>query len=200
MRTDRFAVAALCSCAAMFITAGTAAAQPGSPTSASDATNVVHGVDHGVGYTVRAVHGPHGSVVTTLDAATFKTTDGRGVAVTNPSGSTIATIPTSLRLRDQVVNFRPRIDADARTLTLEPIDAFDDDISHPSPLQMAAGAACALAGAVGGAVLGLVGGIVIGLLFLIVGVIPGVLLGPIVGAGAGASFALRGCFDLTSGR
>jgi hypothetical protein len=197
MGTRKVAVIAALTIASTAVAAGTASAAPGAPAAPAAPTHIARGVDHGIDYSIDT--GAHGdrTVTATIDAGAFALTrDGRAVTMTDRHGAVIAAMPTTVLVRGHRYRLQPRIDAIGRSLTLKPIDAFDRDLQHPSPAELAGAVACGVIGAFGGTLAGLVAGLLVGLIFLIVGAVPGALFGAIMGGFAGAGLGVRTCFNL----
>ncbi|WP_072802991.1 hypothetical protein [Rhodococcoides yunnanense] len=175
-RRTRTAIAALSSVALVAGSVGTAQAEP---------------APANVGYSTTV---DNGSVRTLLDAGTFAlTSDGSAVSILDAAGATVASVPLSYSVDEQVLPIASAIGDGGRSLTLTPNSA---SLIHPvySPaayqnlvtqIQIGwnnGGSVSAGIGAGIGAVVGCV-------LFIFVGCIPGAALGATIGVVNGVTSA-----------
>ncbi|PXX59322.1 hypothetical protein DFR70_112239 [Nocardia tenerifensis] len=138
------------------------------------------GVDHGVAYTA-AVAPDRSSATVTLAAGKFVLTPDQGISVLAPDGSLVATVPATIQsVAGQQVRVAPAVDADATTLTLQPVGAAAPELGAP---QFIGDAGTTVAGVLIGCAIGFL----IGLIFAIVGAVPGCIIGGIIGGIAGAN-------------
>ncbi|WP_459546524.1 hypothetical protein [Nocardia sp. X0981] len=115
MRIKHIAATTLISIGALGIAAGTAQAGPQAATEVA-----VRGAEQGVGYVV-APNEAGTAVVTTLDTGSFRlTADGAAVALSDPAGQVLTTLPLGVTTADGTVPVAAAISADGRTLTLTP--------------------------------------------------------------------------------
>lgn len=120
MRRIRLAATAVCALVAVGVGAGTVAAEPvSSPGHTIDSATLVHGNEHGIGYTLRYTEGE--SVRTTLDGGVFRVVEA-GVVIEDEAGTVVTTLPLVFPARDRLVTLEPIVEADGKSLTLRAID------------------------------------------------------------------------------